>query len=97
MDAHIVPDGRQGIHSAERALPDVTQQALKISMPVVILPGENDANVPPRGAEALASALEKAGSNDETLHMYPGLGQSLEEASSVSSPTNSSQSPQYPW
>ena len=83
LDALLAPDGFQGIYSVERALPDVTQQAPKLTMPVLILQGANDANVPPSGAEVLAAALKKAGNDDVILHLYPGLGHSLGEASSV--------------
>ncbi len=83
LDTLIAPNGFQGIYSVERALPGVTQQAPNLAMPVLILQGANDASVPPSGSEALAAALETAGNADVTLHMYPDLGHSLGETSSV--------------
>ncbi|MCL4507886.1 MAG: lysophospholipase, partial [Chloroflexi bacterium] len=76
----LSPRGPLGIYAADRALPDVTQQAPQLHLPVLILQGENDANVPPSGATVLYNAL--TGTTDKTLKLFPGLGHSLGPASS---------------
>jgi fermentation-respiration switch protein FrsA (DUF1100 family) len=51
-------------------------------MPVLILQGANDANVPAQGARALDEALAKSGNPRYLLKIYEGLGHSLGTASS---------------
>lgn len=67
------------MYSAELALSTLGDRAGSLHAPVLILQGERDANVPPRGASVLAASLALAGSSDVTLKMYPTLGHSLGE------------------
>ena len=61
------------------ALPGLIQLAPKLETPTLILQGQNDANTSADGA----LELEKALKNQHTLKLYPNLGHSLGEASSV--------------
>lgn len=70
-------------YAPHRALPTVTQQAPKLKMPVLILQGQNDANVPVAGAQQLAATLRAAGNTSVTLDIFPGLGHSLGPATSL--------------
>ena len=83
LDGLLSPQGYLSIYSPDKALPDVTQQAPNLKMPVLILQGANDANVPPSGARALSAKLERVGNPDHMLELYPGLGHSLGKTSSV--------------
>jgi hypothetical protein len=69
-----------GLYSSAQALPGLLQLAPRLTMPLLILQGENDANINPDGARALNAAL---GSSDHTLKVYPGLGHSLGAAKDV--------------
>lgn len=75
------PGGPFAIYAEERALPTVSEQAPQLVQPVLILQGENDANVPAFGAQLLDVLL--TGNPDHTLLLYPGLGHSLGTAASV--------------
>jgi uncharacterized protein len=75
--------GPLAIYAPGRALPTVTAQAPALRLPVLILQGANDANVPPWGAQLLASALARGGNRDHLLKLYPGLGHALGPAASV--------------
>ncbi len=46
------------------------EQANKLTLPVLILHGENDKITPPSGSKVI---YEKAASKDKTLTMYPGM------------------------
>ena len=83
VDGHFSPQGFAAIYTPERALPDLGEQAPNLTMPVLILQGANDANVPASGAQALNAELERVGNPDHTLNLYPGLGHSLGETRSV--------------
>jgi uncharacterized protein len=72
-----------GIYAPGRALPNLLEAAGKLKLPVLILQGQFDANVPERGARALETALKTAGNTDVTLRVYAGLGHSLGLASSL--------------
>jgi dienelactone hydrolase len=74
-------NGPFAIYAPERALPTVTEQAAHLKMPVLILQGENDANVPVDGARRLDAAL--SANPDHTLKIYPGLGHSLGPAANL--------------
>lgn len=81
LDFLLSPQGPLAIYAPNRALPSVTEQAPKLHLPVLILQGGRDANVPPAGAATLAQAL---GANpDVALKRYPGLGHSLGPAAST--------------
>ncbi len=69
------------IYAPGRALPTVTEQAPKLKMPVLILQGENDANVPVAGTRKLNDALNA--NPDHTLKIYLGLGHTLGPATSA--------------
>jgi dienelactone hydrolase len=83
FDILFSPQGPFNMYAPGNALPTVTEQSPKLNMPVLILQGENDANVNPEGAKKLKAALKAAGNGDVTLKLYPGLGHSLGPAKSV--------------
>jgi pimeloyl-ACP methyl ester carboxylesterase len=64
------------IYAVGRALPDVSQVAPTLRMPVLVLQGQNDANVPAAGALRLAG-------KDHVVRVYPGLGHSLGRTNSI--------------
>ena len=72
-----------GIYAPGRALPTLLEAAATLKLPVLVLQGANDANVPLRGAVALETALKAAGNTDVTLKVYAGLGHTLGLASSL--------------
>ena len=82
LDLLFSAQGPFGIYGPGRALPTVTEQAPALRLPVLILQGANDANVPAAGAQMLNTAL--AGNPDHTLKIYAGLGHSLGPATSIS-------------
>src|SRR5690606_27155989 len=82
IDAAFAPGGYLGMYAPGVALPTLGDRIGGLHVPVLILQGGADANVPPRGARMLAEALELVGT-DVTLHFYPELGHSLGEAGSV--------------
>ncbi len=73
------PNSFLGIYASELALPGLIQLAPKLETPTLILQGENDANTSSEGARELDKALK----NMHTLKLYPNLGHSLGEASSL--------------
>lgn len=83
LDTYFTPQGFAAIYTLERALPDVTAQAPNLKLPILILQGADDANVPASGAKVLDTMLGKAGNPDPTLKVYSGLGHSLGKTSSV--------------
>jgi dipeptidyl aminopeptidase/acylaminoacyl peptidase len=64
-------------YTTGQQLPTILDSIGEILQPVLILQGENDANVPPADAARLDAALDEAGHPDHTLIVYPGLGHSL--------------------
>lgn len=80
LDLLFSSQGPYYIYSAARALPTVTAQAPRLHLPVLILQGANDSNVPASGARVLNAAL--ATNPDHALRIYPGLGHSLGPATS---------------
>ena len=83
LDDYLGPQGFGSIYAARRALPDVREQGPNLNLPILILQGENDANVPPSGARALNTKLGRVGNAEHTLELYPGLGHTLGETPSV--------------
>ncbi|MFI5782528.1 alpha/beta hydrolase family protein [Nocardia sp. NPDC051570] len=83
LDRALQPGGFYEIYGPGRALPTVLDQAPKLSKPVLVLQGSNDANVPAAGAVALDTALFVIGNRDHTLHQFPGLGHSLGRTATV--------------
>lgn len=77
------PQGIFRIYGQGYALPTVTAQAPHLKLPVLILQGANDANVPPAGARELDASLTANGARDHTLRVYPGLGHSLAMAATA--------------
>jgi pimeloyl-ACP methyl ester carboxylesterase len=73
VDALLAPSGPLASWGSDHGLPSVTELAPKLGLPVLVLQGEHDGNVPPTSAHVLANALREHG----TLRMYPGLGHSL--------------------
>ena len=66
------------------ALPPVGDRIGAVDVPILILQGAIDANVPPDGAlGACTNPLRRAGHHDVTLLWYSDLGHSLGEAPSV--------------
>ena len=82
LDISFSSHGPDRIYGPGHALPTVTEQAPLLHLPVLILQGTNDANVPPRGAHLLDAALKAAGNRDHTLQVYRRLGHSLGPAAS---------------
>lgn len=80
LDIVFGPHGPDRIYGPGYALPTVTAQAPRLRLPMLILQGANDANVPPRGARHLDAAL--TANPDHTLLLYPGLGHTLGQAAS---------------
>ncbi len=76
----LSPTGPLHVYAPAQALPVLSQQAAKLTLPVLYLQGQHDANVPAAGATALQATLA---SKDKTLRRYPGLGHSLGPAPSV--------------
>ena len=74
-------DVNLGIYSNAQALPGLNAVASSLSVPILILQGENDGNTPKEEGESLNSAL--AANHDHTLKVYPGLGHSLGVAPSI--------------
>ena len=66
-----------GIYAPSRALPNLLEAIAKLKLPVLVLQGQFDANVPERGARALETALKTAGNSDVTLKVCAGIGHSL--------------------
>jgi pimeloyl-ACP methyl ester carboxylesterase len=81
LDQLFTEGGPFAIYRPERALPTVGEHAAELQLPLLILQGENDANVPAFGAQLLDVLL--VGNPNRTLLQYEGLGHSLGEASSV--------------
>jgi len=77
MDYLLGPLGPLGIYGPGRALPSLIDAAPRLKLPVLILQGRNDANVPFQGAVELRAALVAAGNRDAILKLYPGLGHTL--------------------
>jgi pimeloyl-ACP methyl ester carboxylesterase len=75
----LAPAGPLHAYAPGQALPVLGRHAAELTLPVLLLQGENDANVPPADASRL---LAKLASSDKTLKLYPGLGHSLGRASS---------------
>ncbi|MGI8904449.1 MAG: alpha/beta hydrolase family protein [Solirubrobacteraceae bacterium] len=76
----LSPGGFLHIYAPGSALPVLSQQAAKLTLPALILQGGHDANVPAAGASAFQHALR---AKDKMLKLYPELGHSLGPASSV--------------
>jgi len=83
LNVLLGPHGPLRLYGPGYALPTVTAQAPRLTLPVLIQQGANDANVPPAGARELNAALGASGAGDHTLNIYPGLGHSLGPAASV--------------
>jgi fermentation-respiration switch protein FrsA (DUF1100 family) len=81
LDQLFAQGGPFAMYAPERALPVVSEHAADLRLPLLILQGENDANVPAFGAQLLDVLL--VGNPDRTLLLYEGLGHSLGEAPSV--------------
>lgn len=70
-----------GIYATSLALPVLQEVAPRLKLPVLILQGQNDANIPATDARLLFDLLQKSG-GQPTLRIYSGLGHSLGKASS---------------
>lgn len=76
----LSPAGPLHLYGPGQALPVLSAQAAKLTLPVLILQGQNDASVPAADATALHAELS---GRDKTLRLYPGLGHSLGPAQSL--------------
>lgn len=72
-----------GLYASALALPVLRDEANKLQLPILILQGQNDANIPASDAQTLADALVKAGNKSVTFKSYAGLGHSLGKATSI--------------
>ncbi|MGV9662983.1 alpha/beta fold hydrolase [Nocardia niigatensis] len=77
LESAMRPGGLYEIYAPARALPSLVEQAPKLTAPVLILQGAQDANVSPAGSSTLDAALASAGNPDHTLHVFSNLGHSL--------------------
>jgi pimeloyl-ACP methyl ester carboxylesterase len=77
VDGLLAPGGPLASWGPGRGLPSVTEQAGRLRLPLLVLQGANDGNVPPASAHILDEALRRHRNPDHTLRMYPGLGHSL--------------------
>ncbi len=82
FDASFAPGGTFAIY-AEKALPSLVDQVSKLTLPILILQGERDANVQPTGALDLAGKLAAAGNHQFHVILYPTLGHTLGEVPSA--------------
>lgn len=83
MDSAFQPGGYLWIYGPDAALPTVGDRLTVLQVPLLILQGGRDANVPPEGAKVLHASLTRLGHPDVTLRWYPELGHSLGETESV--------------
>lgn len=70
-------------YAIDAQLPPIVDALGQVEGPVLMLHGENDANVPPEASDRIDAALTAAGHRDHTLRRYPGLGHSLGPARTV--------------
>jgi uncharacterized protein len=83
VDLLLGPGGPIARYGPGRALPTTVEQAPSLRLPVLILQGQTDGNVPAAAAVNLDRILGRFGSQDHQLHLYPGLGHSLGIAPTV--------------
>ncbi|MBC7812817.1 MAG: dienelactone hydrolase family protein, partial [Burkholderiales bacterium] len=83
FETAFAPDGMFDLYAPNNALSTLIEQAPNLTLPVLILQGENDASTPVLGALELEAAFEAADHPDYQLNVYAGLGHSLGEASHV--------------
>lgn len=83
IDAALAPGGYMYLYGPQLALPTVGDRMAELRLPVLILQGARDANVPARGAQILYEALLNLGHEDVALLWYDELGHSLGETPSV--------------
>lgn len=67
------------MYGSAHSLPTLGELAPKLTLPVLILQGENDGNIDPAYAKKLNAAMP----GKHTLKLYPGLGHSLGKAASI--------------
>ena len=77
------PGGYFAMYAPGRALPPVGDWVGALDLPILILQGAMDANVPPEGAQILYDSLKRLGHPDVTLKWYSDLGHSLGKPPSV--------------
>lgn len=75
--------GQSPMYAPATTLPVLGELAPGLTLPVLILQGDTDANIDPADAQAFDTALARAGNTDHTLKLYAGLGHSLGRAASV--------------
>lgn len=83
IDQLLGPTGPIARYGPGRALPTTLQQAPSLHLPVLILQGETDGNVPAAAAVNLDRTLDRLGNPDHQLLLYLGLGHSLGAAPAV--------------
>ena len=81
LDELFKPGGPFGNQSSDQSLPTVTEAAPNLKIPLFIMQGEYDANVPVFGAQLLNVAL--VANPDHLLKVFPGHGHSLGETPSL--------------
>lgn len=70
-------------YASDQQFPPVIDTIANLPIPILIIHGENDANVSPELSQQVEAALNEAGHPDHTLILYPGLGHSLGPAETV--------------
>jgi dienelactone hydrolase len=70
-------------YASDQKFPPVLETIVDVPQPILIIHGEEDANVSPELSERVEAALAEAGHPDHTLILYPGLGHSLGPAETV--------------
>lgn len=84
VDFAFSPQGNTYIYAEGRTVPTVTDNAAKLTMPVLILQGANDASTPARGALALEQALVRGRACPAVTRIeIPGAGHTLGPAASL--------------
>ena len=86
LEQLFAPGGPFRAYAPMLALPVVyvlAENGQLSAVPVLIVQGRLDANVPAGDAVMLAHELRASGNDDVTLHVYAGLGHSLGPAASV--------------
>ncbi len=70
-------------YAGANALPTVEESLTQGQLPVLLLQGDNDANVDPAGADDVAHVISHAGNANVAVLHFPGLGHSLGPAKTV--------------
>lgn len=76
-------DSNFPFYAGANALPTAEESLTQSRLPVLLLQGDNDANVDPAGADDVAHVISHAGNANVAVLHYPGLGHSLGPAKTM--------------